>query len=90
MSIFNSVRFHAVRRAMLENETVLERFIDEVAKDYPEARLETLDKLLIEISDNDLFDLMLANKLPKAYSGDMLELCREMMTFAQQFSERLK
>ena len=88
--LFNRVRFHAVRRAMLENETVLEGFMDDIAAKYSDEKLELLDRLLVAISDNDLFDLMMSGKIPSAYGEEMKPLCEEMKEYAQHFSDGLK
>ena len=63
-NIYKRVYFHAVRRAMQENEILMQRFMDSTAVNYDTPRLEQLDAILVSIPDNDLFDLLMGHKFP--------------------------
>lgn len=67
--IYKKTYFHAVRRAMAENETFMRVFMDSVAVHYDIPALEKLDEVLVKIPDNDLFDLIMGNKTPADFAG---------------------
>ena len=67
--VFKRVYFHAVRRAMQENETLMRKYVDNIAITYDESTLEKLDAILVAISDNDLFDLIMGHKSPTDFKG---------------------
>lgn len=55
------------RRGLLENDLIIERFFERHEKDLMEADLDPLYRLL-DLSDNDLMDLLLRRKEPE---GDL-------------------
>ncbi len=56
------------RRGLLENDLFIERFFDRHASGLTVSQAQALG-VLMELSDNDLLDLLLARKLPE---GDLL------------------
>ncbi len=67
--VYKKAYFHAVRRAMQENEIFMCRFMENVAVHYDITALEKLDAVLVKIPDNDLFDLIMGNKKPEDFTG---------------------
>lgn len=62
-ALYKKAYFQCARRAILENETVMLKFAEEVVKDkYDEEKLIRLNKLLTEMFDNDMFNLIMGNK----------------------------
>ncbi len=53
------------RRGLLENDIIVERFLDRHEHDLSESDVAALMRLL-DLSDNDLLDLLLARKEPAA------------------------
>jgi antitoxin CptB len=51
------------RRGMLENDLILTRFLDQRAADLDDREIEALDRLL-EMSDNELWDLISGREEP--------------------------
>jgi antitoxin CptB len=51
------------RRGMLENDLILTRFLDERAAGLDDRDIEALDRLL-ELSDNELWDLISGREEP--------------------------
>ena len=58
----NRIRWRS-RRGMLENDLVLTRFLDGKGASMTEAEVAMLDRLL-ELSDNDLWDLIVGRREP--------------------------
>jgi antitoxin CptB len=68
------------RRGLLENDLIFERFFGRYEHDLSDADVGALTRLL-ELSDNDLMDLLLARKEPEGELADpdvvrVLELLR--------------
>ncbi|WP_027803003.1 FAD assembly factor SdhE [Paraburkholderia dilworthii] len=68
------------RRGLLENDLIFERFFSRYEHDLSDADVGALTRLL-ELSDNDLMDLLLARKEPEGELADpdvirILELLR--------------
>jgi antitoxin CptB len=58
------------RRGLLENDLIIERFLDRFETSLDEAQVAALMRLL-ELSDNELLDLLLARTEPgPALAGD--------------------
>ncbi|CAM4069330.1 succinate dehydrogenase assembly factor 2 [Kerstersia similis] len=55
------------RRGMLENDLIITRYLDAYEADLDDADVAVLTQLF-ELSDNDLFDLLLARSEP---AGDL-------------------
>lgn len=53
------------RRGLLENDLILTRFLDANETSLTDGDVDALTKLL-DLSDNDLMDLLLARKEPQA------------------------
>ena len=56
------------RRGLLENDLFIERFFDRHVAGLTVSQAQALE-VLMDLSDNDLLDLLLARKLPE---GDLL------------------
>jgi succinate dehydrogenase flavin-adding protein (antitoxin of CptAB toxin-antitoxin module) len=58
---------------MLENETLMIGFMEDIASKYTIEEIERLGRLMEAIFDNDLFDLLMGHQTPaqiaKIYSG---------------------
>ena len=72
----NRIRWRS-RRGMLENDLVLTRFLDVKGGAMTEDEIAMLDRLL-DLSDNDLWDLIAGRREPLDVSvGPLLEQLRE-------------
>jgi len=70
------------RRALLENDLIFERFFSRYEHDLTDADVGALSRLL-DLSDNDLMDLLLARKEPEGDLGSpeitrLLEMLRSV------------
>ena len=81
--LFKKTLFNASRRAILENELILRKFLTGyVLKHYNVSDLKNLNDLLEKISDNDLYGILIGSKnienLPdydnKKYSTILVDL----------------
>lgn len=83
--LYKKAYFQCARRAMLENELVMRRFVEDVVKNgYSEEKLERLNKLLTEMFDNDMFDLIMGQKSPEFFKDKYdLEICRDIAAYAE-------
>jgi antitoxin CptB len=63
------------RRGLLENDLLLTRFLDRHEHELDERQLAALGRLL-ELTDNDLLDLLLARREPDEHLGgtEVIEL----------------
>lgn len=85
--LYNQAYFHAVRRAILENENLMKAFMENVAIKYDNEKLERFDRLLVSIFDNDLYDIIMAQKTPEFFSGVYdVDLLEEIAAYAVGFS----
>ncbi|HJU99876.1 MAG TPA: succinate dehydrogenase assembly factor 2 [Burkholderiaceae bacterium] len=69
------------RRGLLENDLFIERFFDRHAATLTEEQARGLEALM-ELSDNDLLDLLLARKEPEGdlLRDDVVQVLRLMRT----------
>jgi antitoxin CptB len=69
------------RRGLLENDLFIERFFDRHAKTLTEAQAQGLTTLM-DLSDNDLLDLLLARTEPQGelLRDDVVQVLRLMRT----------
>ena len=69
------------RRGLLENDLFIERFFDRYAGSLTEAQAQALSALM-ELSDNDLLDLLLVRKEPEGelLQDDVVQVLRMMRT----------
>jgi len=70
------------RRGLLENDLIFERFFSRYEHDLTDADVGALSRLL-DLSDNDLMDLLLARKEPEGDLGSpeitrLLEMLRSV------------
>jgi antitoxin CptB len=63
------------RRGLLENDLVLERFLGVYARDLDAERLACLNELL-ELSDNDLWDLVSGRTVPTERYAELVSWLR--------------
>ena len=78
--LYKKAYFQCARRAILENEVLMKKFIAEKVKDsYSDEKLIRLNELLTKMYDNDMFDLIMGTKsaedLKNLYD---YEICREI------------
>ncbi|MDN7672591.1 succinate dehydrogenase assembly factor 2 [Burkholderia oklahomensis] len=67
------------RRGLLENDLIFERFLDRHEHDLSDADVSALSRLL-DLSDNDLMDLLLARKEPEGdFAGPDVSRLLEML-----------
>ena len=67
---FHRLRWHC-RRGLLENDLVLEKFLSIHGPDLDHDRLERLNELL-ELGDNDLWDLVCGRMDPDARHAEIV------------------
>jgi antitoxin CptB len=69
------------RRGLLENDLFIERFFDRYAATLTVEQASGLEQLM-ELSDNDLLDLLLARKEPEGalQRDDVVQVLRMMRT----------
>ena len=84
--LYKTVYYHAVRRALLENETVLQRYMDEIASKYTEEQLIALDSFMVEIPDSDLLDLIVSREIPEKYREQYGWIVRDISDFVKNFN----
>lgn len=83
-NLYKKAYFQCARRAILENETVMVKFVEAVAKDkYNEEKLIRLNQLLTKMFDNDMFNLIMGHKTAADFK-DLYdyELCLEIEKYA--------
>lgn len=84
--LYKKAYFQCARRALLENETVMRKFAEEVAKDsYNEEKLERFNTFLRDMFDNDMFDLIMGHKKAADFKGKYdFEICSDIEKFAEK------
>ncbi len=61
--LYKKAYFQCARRAILENEIFMKKFVVEKVKDnYSDEKLERLNDLLTKMYDNDMFELIMGIK----------------------------
>lgn len=88
--LYKKAYFQCARRAILENEVLMKRFIVERVKDnYSDEKLVRLNELLTKMFDNDMFDLIMGTKsaedLKNLYD---YEICKEIEVYAKELQEK--
>lgn len=88
--LYKKAYFQCARRAILENEVLMKRFIAEKVKDnYSDEKLVRLNELLTKMYDNDMFDLIMGTKtaedLKNLYD---YEICKEIEVYAKELQEK--
>lgn len=84
--LYKKAYFQCARRAILENEVFMKKFIVEKVKDtYSDEKLTRLNELLTKMYDNDMFDLIMGTKsaedLQNLYD---YEICKEIEIYAKE------
>lgn len=88
--LYKKAYFQCARRAILENEVLMKKFIAEKVKDnYSDEKLIRLNELLTKMYDNDMFDLIMGTKsaedLKDLYD---YEICKEIEVYAKELQEK--
>ena len=88
--LYKKAYFQCARRAILENEVLMKKFIAEIVKDnYSDEKLVRLNELLTKMYDNDMFDLIMGTKsaedLKDLYD---YEICREIELYAKELQAK--
>jgi len=76
--------YHSARRAMLENELIVRKFVEEyVPQNYDEAKLDELNFLLDDILDMDLFEVVMAQSPAEKFKDNYnIEILKDIEKFA--------
>lgn len=88
--LYKKAYFQCARRAILENEVLMKKFIAEKVKDnYSDEKLIRLNELLTKMYDNDMFDLIMGAKsaedLKDLYD---YEICKEIEIYAKELQAK--
>ena len=88
--LYKKAYFQCARRAILENEVLMKKFIAEIVKDnYSDEKLVRLNELLTKMYDNDMFDLIMGTKsaedLKDLYD---YEICKEIEAYAKELQAK--
>ena len=88
--LYKKAYFQCARRAILENEVLMKKFIAERVKDnYSDEKLVILNELLTKMYDNDIFDLIMGTKsaedLKNLYD---YEICKEIEVYAKELQTK--
>lgn len=88
--LYKKAYFQCARRAILENEVLMKKFIAEIVKDnYSDEKLIRLNELLTKMYDNDMFDLIMGTKSAEdlKYLYDY-EICKEIEAYAKELQAK--
>lgn len=88
--LYKKAYFQCARRAILENEVLMKKFMAEIVKDrYSDEKLVRLNELLTKMYDNDMFDLIMGTKsaedLKDLYD---YEICKEIELYAKELQAK--
>ena len=88
--LYKKAYFQCARRAILENEVLMKKFIAEKVKDsYSDEKLIRLNEQLTKMYDNDMFDLIMGTKsaedLKDLYD---YEICKEIEAYAKELQAK--
>lgn len=88
--LYKKAYFQCARRAILENEVLMKKFIAEKVKgNYSDEKLIRLNELLTKMYDNDMFDLIMGTKsaedLKDLYD---YEICKEIEVYAKELQAK--
>lgn len=88
--LYKKAYFQCARRAILENEVLMKRFIAEKVKDnYSDEKLVRLNELLTKMYDNDMFDLIMGTKTAEDLKDKYdYEICKEIEVYAKELQEK--
>ena len=88
--LYKKAYFQCARRAILENEVLMKKFIAEKVKDnYSDEKLIRLNELLTKMYDNDMFDLIMGTKTAEDLK-DLYdyEICKEIEAYAKELQAK--
>ena len=88
--LYKEAYLQCARRAILENEVLMKKFIADKVKDiYSDEKLTRLNELLTKMYDNDMFDLIMGTKsaedLKNLYD---YEICKEIEVYAKELQAK--
>lgn len=88
--LYKKAYFQCARRAILENEVLMKKFITEIVKDsYSDEKLIRLNELLTKMYDNDMFDLIMGTKTAEDLKNQYdYEICKEIEVYAKELQEK--
>lgn len=88
--LYKKAHFQCARRAILENEVLMKKFIAEKVKDnYSDEKLIRLNELLTKMYDNDMFDLIMGTKTAEDLKNQYdYEICREIELYAKELQAK--
>ena len=88
--LYKKAYFQCARRAILENEVLMKKFIAEKVKDsYSDEKLIRLNELLTKMYDNDMFDLIMGTKSAEDLKNlYVYEICREIEVYAKELQAK--
>lgn len=88
--LYKKAYFQCARRAILENEVLMKKFIAEKVKDnYSDEKLIRLNELLTKMYDNDMFDLIMGTKTAEDLKNQYdYEICREIELYAKELQAK--
>ncbi len=88
--LYKKAYFQCARRAILENEVLMKKFIAEIVKDnYSDEKLIRLNELLTKMYDNDMFDLIMGTKTAEDLKNQYdYEICREIEAYAKELQAK--
>ena len=84
--------FNCARRAMLENELFLRRFLEEYAlKKYSLKDIDKFNDFLVKIFDNDMFDVIMGIKTAESYKDKYdYRFLKDLESFAKEIIDQHK
>lgn len=88
--LYKKAYFQCARRAILENEVFMKKFIvDKVRDTYSDEKLERLNEMLTKMYDNDMFDLIMGSKSSEQLKSQYdYEICKEIEEYATALREK--
>lgn len=88
--LYKKAYFQCARRAILENEVLMKKFISEIVKDsYSDEKLIRLNELLTKMYDNDMFDLIMGTKTAEDLKNQYdYEICKEIEVYAKELQAK--
>ena len=89
-SLYKKAYFQCARRAILENEVFMKKFIVEKVKDiYSDEKLIRLNEMLTKLYDNDMFDLIMGTKSAEDLKNQYdYEICKEIEVYAKEIRDK--
>jgi len=88
--LYKKAVFQSSRRAMLENETILKDFMQDIVFErYSDEKLDRLNVLLKDLCDNDLFNIIMGIKKAIEFKDKHdYEILSEIESYAANYHNR--